>query len=191
MLEAYRTINTVIEESPELSPETLSHISTDDPRRHRLVLEILSTTDQGLELEAETEPTSPQLDPELEPALSYSGSEKDYAKATYLSSLLWVIGFALSNHYYPTYSGRAGALRGLGLSTFFLGFLLFLSFLGRVSREPWSWSNVALTALPLATLIGGVLLFSQGTRNWHNMLNSNPWDTTSKLKTVPNNNDYL
>jgi len=180
MLHAYRTIDTVVESNDSLG--ALSYLSTDDPRRHWLTLEVLSTTDEGLDLEVEmeSEPTSPHLaKTSIKPSI---GSEKDFTKATVLSSMLWIIGFGLSVSFYPTSSGMAGAKRGLGLSSLILGLIFSLHVLRNIMRAPsFSFPLGVSAILPILILSFGVYLFYQGTKEWRKMLISNPWDTTSRL----------
>jgi len=185
MLHAYKTIDAVVDESKN-SLEGLAYLSTDDPRRHRLTLEVLSTTEEGLDLEVEieSEPASPYYS-KSQPKMSlgfHLGSEKDFTKATILSSLLWLIGFLLSISFYPTRSGKAGAKRGFGLSTSILGLIFSLYVLGNVLQSSFSFPLVIFSVLPVLTVSFGIYLFYQGTQEWRDMLNSTPWDTTSNLK---------
>jgi len=156
----------------------------------KLTLEVLSK-EQRLELESD-DIQSPTKSPRRAVFASLRkrtedlelGSERDYILSTGVSSFFSVVGFLIAVHIWATRSGRAGAKRGLGISTFILG-ILTICIIGYRALAHGFHFTISLPLLLLFTfslVIAGVYLFAQGSRDWQHVLTDTPWDTTSKLK---------
>eukprot|EP00456_Euglypha_rotunda_P001112 TRINITY_DN10198_c0_g1_i9.p1 TRINITY_DN10198_c0_g1~~TRINITY_DN10198_c0_g1_i9.p1 ORF type:complete len:165 (+),score=5.27 TRINITY_DN10198_c0_g1_i9:142-636(+) len=112
------------------------------------------------------------------------GTQRDYILSTGISSFFSLLGFLLAVYLWPTRSGRAGAKRGLGISTCLFGILSICTFAykGLLHGLSLTLSLPFLVLFPLSLLVAGVYLFIQGSRDWQRVLTDTPWDTTMRLK---------